>query len=520
MKAKLVLCPWFRVLPLGLATVGLTQPSCKPSSEYAHLDVTMTLANLTPEQRALVHDIVIESQVDGNKDPTRIHRVSFVPAQLDKSFATSFDYIPDPQSGKFVVTAVLSDKTSKQLAKQSKDTEVSPKSTAHVSFDFDSAGLMSGPCKLEMDATELTPNPDWGLSVNLLWDGDHYLVIYDDKAQGDGDLASVKLDANGKAISPPVFINSSPKVSTLPSIIKDGNGYVVAWQEGELDDQPPVSVDIRRLDANGAPVGNIREIATASPEARPVLASAYGKIALTWMDDRGTATMPDRISYVAYLKSDDFSFEQSPLLLVPPSQPPGAQNAFPALSMNGQSLAVSWVNASQTVYTANLSDALALSPPLQLYTSMFIAQQLGVVSTGDQLFTAWEDLSGDIDKGRERIHGVFSTSAGALGAGGYVHDIDTGSANWPRMAWSGTSVATVYYQYRTFGSQIYLTRENTKGERIDGMDIQLTDVAGEAKYPQIVFRGNDLSGDHFGLGFVSDHTGKQRAYFAPVVCSQ
>jgi hypothetical protein len=257
----------------------------------------------------------------------------------------------------------------------------------------------------------------------------------------------VKLDAMGMPLSTPVFINGSSKTSILPSIVKDGDSYVVAWQEGSKDDSPPVTVQVRRLDREGNPVGNIRQIETTAIEARPVLTRAYDKLALTWIDDKGTAAAPAKQALIAYLRSEDFAFEAgSPVALVPPNAPPMNQNSFPAIAVTPDSLAVSWVADSSSVYTANVGDGLQISTPSLLYSSEFVAQQIDVIAAGDHLFTAWEDLSGDLDTGRERVRGAFSTSDGKLENTGIVHELDTGSANWPRLAWNGDSVAVVYYQ--------------------------------------------------------------------------
>jgi len=491
--------------------------ACKGSSDYSHLTVDLSVEGLTADQRKLLSQIVIQSQPDGNKDPNRVHHVSVKPEQLDGSLSYHFDYIPDPQDGTFVVTAELMDAESLQLALKSEKAELKAGGTATVKFDFASAVSNDGACKPEGDPVEVTSSPQGGESFTVVPEGDHFLMVYSDRSQGNGDLASVELDAMGNAMTTPVFINGSSHVSILPSVVKDGDGYVVAWQEGRADDSPPVTVQLRRLDASGQPVGNIRQVETTAVEARPILATAYGKIAMAWIDDRGTPDAPARVAELAYIKSDDLSFETGPVDLVPSDGAPIHQDAFPALAMRGDSLAVSWVSDTSTVFSANVDDQLNLSTMMPLYSSMFVAQQIDVVSAGDDLFTAWEDLSGEIDKGRERIRGAYSMPDGQVQTGGIIHEIDTGSANWPRLAWNGESVAVVYYQYRDFGSQIFLTRYSPDGTRIDGVDFQFTNVAGQAKYPDIALRRTDLDGDHFGLGWIDGHTGVQRVYFMPVV---
>ncbi len=234
-----------------------------------------------------------------------------------------------------------------------------------------------------------------------------------------------------------------------PSIVKDGDGYVVAWQEGSITDSPPVAVDVRRLDATGKPMGNVREITTTATEARPMLVSAYQKLALTWMDDKGTPAMPNGISLVAFLNSQDFSFDgPQPVQLLPANQPTPRQDMFPVLTLSGDQLMATWMDAGQTVYLANVSSSLTVSTPAELYTSQYTAQQGDMVATDGATFTAWEDLSGDIDTGRERhSRHLWPMDDGQVGAGGIVHEFRHGLGELaaPRVDGGGEPVAVVYY---------------------------------------------------------------------------
>lgn len=502
-----------RALVLAFAALS----ACKGSDAYSHMAIDVGVEGLTPAQRKQLDHIEIRSQAKGNEDPSRVHGISITADDLDSDLAYHTDYIPDPQKGTFVVDALLLDKNGEQLAIKSQDVEVGPGKKGHVAFDFVSEVSTDGDCRVEGDAVEITPGASGGDSFTFLWDEDHYLMIYTDDTQGNGDLFSVKLDASGAFLSDPVSLNNSNHVSMLPSVVKVDTGYVVAWQEGTKDDNPPVAVQLRLLDADGAPVGNTRQVPTTSVEARPILEVAYGRIAMAWIDDLGTFDAPAREAMVGFMNPDDLSFVDGSPISVSGGI---GENSFPAIAMTDDKLAVSWVGDDASVYGATIDDALQLSTPVQLYSSTYVAQQLDVVSVGSEFFTAWEDLSGDLDKGRERIRGAFTTMDGEVGAGGIVHEIDTGSANWPRMAWNGDdNVAVVYYQYRDFGAQIYLTRYSPNGERIDGEDYEFTNVAGQAKYPDIKLRDADFDGaDHYGLGWVDDHTGVARVYFQPVVC--
>lgn len=494
--------------------------ACKGSSEYAHLRIDLALAGLTDDQRKLVSAIVLSSHPDASTDPNATYRVEVKMADLDAGLTYHLDYIPNPQSGAFVVTAQLVDAKSNELAHKAAKVTLAPGKSVSAKLDFVSEITKGAACQPEGDAVTITDGPDGGFAFSFLWDDDRYLFVYTDAATGKGDLARVWISAKGEIESPPISINQSARVSTLPSIVKSGDGYALAWQEGDRTDAP-VTVQLRHLDRDGAPEGNTRQVVTSGPEARPYLVAAYDDLALAWMDDSGSAAMPDPAAFVGLVRSDDFAFTGGePVALVPPGSPGSSGGSFPAMAVVDDTLRVSFVNAGHDVFSATVGPDLALSVPIAIHSSTFVAQQLSVAAAGHDLFTAWEDLSGEIDLGRERIRGAYTSPEGDVVASGFVHEIDTGSANWPRSAWNGSdSVAVVYYQYRDFGSQIYMTRYSTSGERIDGVDMELTNVAGGAKYPDIQFRGRDFDGhDHFGVAWVDDHTRVRRVYFLPIVC--
>ena len=233
------------------------------------------------------------------------------------------------QSGTFVVSVVLLDAKSEQLAIKSQKTKVVAGKAAELTFDFVSEISKAGDCRTEGDSTLITEGPLGGNSLSVLWDVDHYQLVYTDSSVGNGDLMSVQLDAQGHPLAQAISIQTSPRVSALPSIAKLDTGYVVAWQEGNKLDPNPVVIQIRRLDSLGNPVGNVRQIPTNATEARPMIKVVDGKIAMAWIDDRGTVAAPARIAMMAYLSADDFTFDSgSPLTLSPPDSSLGNDDAF------------------------------------------------------------------------------------------------------------------------------------------------------------------------------------------------
>lgn len=508
-------------LAVGFAEVlTLASPllGCNDPASYARVGVDLSVAGLDAKKRALVKHITIRSHAEGSTDPQATYEVQLTPADLDKSFAYHFDYVPYPQKGAFVVTATLVGDANEQLAIRSERVVVKPGKTVRAKIDFVSEVTAAGPCTPEADPVEISDTEGGSKTFTFLWDTDHYLYVYGDLTHGKGDLVSLKLDAHGNRLSQPVAINSSARISSLPSLAKVGTGYALAWQEGNFADIP-VTIQLRHLDENGAPVGNIREIPTNADEARPQILPAFDKIAMTWIDHRGPTSDREHLALVAFLDPVDFAFRvgQPATLALPGSSK--IEDAFPGIALIGNTLSASWVANDQTVLSSTVGADLAIGPPTQLYTSEFTAQQLWMVPAGNRFFTVWEDLSGDQETGRERIRGAYTALDTSLGATDLITEPLSGSANWPRAAYDGHgSVAVVYYQYRDFGSQIYLQRFSTEGDKLDLPPVQITDVLGQAKYPNIQLTSSDATGDHFAIGWVSDHTGIQRVYFQAFAC--
>ncbi len=500
------------------ATLLMPLASCKDPASYARLGVDASLAGLDAQKRARVRQITIRSRPENATDSQSTYQVTVTPADLDQSFAYHLDYVPATQKGAFVVSVSLASETSEQLAIRSERVVLAPGKTVRAELDFVSEVTTAGSCIPEADAVDVSDTAGGSKSFTLLWDEDHYLYVYEDLTYGKGDLVSQKLDAWGRRLSAPMIINSSPRVSTLPSLAKIDGGFVVAWQEGDSLDIP-VAVELRHLDHDGAPVGNIRTVATYANESRPQILPAFGKLAMTWIDHRMPNDDTEHLALVAFLDPSNLSFtSDKPIALTPPGATKSA-DAFPGLSLIDSTLVASWVSDGHTVYTTRLSDKLEMQTPEMVYSSEFTAQQLWVISAGDRFFTTWEDLSGDLEIGRERIRSAYTNVDGTLGAGDWVTEPVDGSANWPRAAYDGHgSVAVVFYQYRDFGSQIYLQRFTPDGQKLDEPEVQITDVLGQAKYPNIQLTGSDESGDHFAIGWVSDHTGLPRVYLQPFVC--
>jgi hypothetical protein len=508
-----------RGLPVAacVLAVGAASSGCDDPKSYARLGVDVSIAGLDAAKRSKVQQIVVRSHVEGATGTESNYEVSVSPSQLDKNLSLHYDYVPYPQKGAFIVTARLLGEGGVELATRSERAVLAAGKTVRAKIDFVSEVTTSGACVPEGDVILVSDTEGGGRGFTLAWDVDHYLYVYSDLTTGKGDLVAVRLDALGNVLSPPLAVQTSPRRSDLPSLAKLPHGWALAWQEGDPKDTP-ATIELRHLDDLGTPIGNTRAISTSADEARPELALAFGKLAMTWIDHTGATESPDHLALVAFLDPGDFSYRVGQPTRLSPTADGATVDAFPSLAVIDQTLFVSWVSNDHDVYATTVGEHLDVAPPTELYTSSFVAQQLWTVPAGDRFLTVWEDLSGDLETGRERIRGAYADLGARLSFQGELTEPFSGSSNWPRGAYDEHgAVAVVDYQYRDFGSQVYLRRVAPDGTVLEA-PTQVTDVPGHARYPDIRFAKSDAAGDHFGIGWISDHTGVPRAYFQAFVC--
>jgi hypothetical protein len=141
------------------------------------------------------------------------------------------------------------------------------------------------------------------------------------------------------------------------------------------------------------------------------------------------------------------------------------------------------------------------------------ATQPRLAATANGFLAAWEDARSGSDN---ELHLSAIDANGAAGGDALVETPMTGDANWPAIAWSGATAAVAYYQYRSGPPQIFLTRFDGAGTRLDGADLQVssTPSGARARFPAVAW-----SGSAFGVAWVDTrNAGTPQIYFARVTC--
>jgi hypothetical protein len=341
-------------------------------------------------------------------------------------------------------------------------------------------------------------------SFAVVWNKDHYLFAYSDPSLGNGDIVTIRVSPDGTAFGAYSVVQRTDAGSHLPSLLALDDGYVVAWQEGTAGK----TVRIQKLDLEGKPSGEAITVGSAeADEARPVLTRGPAGVVVAWMDSVFGRTSV----HMATLDTATMRVT-TPVVM----NEGGSPAAFPAIAGDQNRLAAIWSERREGQFDtrfAFLDSALAVTSEVSLRKEPSTGDALlgRVIKTGFGFMSAWEQAHGD----ENQIHMSLLDHAGQLIAEGVAHEPDTGDANWPNMAWTGSATGLVYYQWRKGGNaQIHLTVIDPKGKRI-GADTQIsaTPRSERARFPDLVWNGGG-----FGVAWVDTRDGSPQLYFAKVPC--
>lgn len=350
-------------------------------------------------------------------------------------------------------------------------------------------------------------------SFSFLWTGSHYEVVYADLI--DHDIFVVHLSPAGTMLDAPILVEATAGLSRLPTIAQTPTGFVVAWQD--LDAQSTVRV--HALDLAGRPVGSGRVVALSRGEqSRPVLASSPNGVAISWMDQaQASAGLIDAVGdstvYVGLLGPDLVLRTDVPVRQISPS----AKTGYPWLAGDQERLGLLWSEEGSShtdTFFSSLDGALSSPVPNNVRDPDVInAALLGrLLLTDFGFLAAWEDHR----TGAEEIYMSLLDPLGRRYAGGLIEEPNTGSANWPHLAWTGSAAGVVYYQFRSGRPQIFMTFIDRTGTRIGGgADTQISNTAVWARFPDVVWNGSE-----FAIMWVDFRDGRTELYFNRALCKQ
>jgi hypothetical protein len=358
------------------------------------------------------------------------------------------------------------------------------------------------PCQLLGDEVRITEAPGASSTPSIVWTGTGYLVAWSDQRSGAGDIYTAALSPEGVKLAPETAIASTPAEDRSASLASIAGAYLAGWSEQAV---PGFSVMTRQLASQGAPEGQASAAATSTGmEARPLLSTAFGAFALTWIDAPGgiSAAMVARLSLTGQITR--------------PPEPVKlggtAATSFPASASNDTMLAAAYSDGRDghlNLRVSLLDASLVASHDVLVRDAPLDALNPSVIWNGSTFGVAWEDLrDNDEQVYLSRVH-----PDGTVDAAIAVPEPNTGSANWPKLATDGSSTVVTYYQFRDGSPQIFLSVIGPDGVKKGG-DLQVSrGSTGKARFASVA-RG---SGEY---AVVWDDTrfGDSEVMFARVAC--
>jgi hypothetical protein len=321
--------------------------------------------------------------------------------------------------------------------------------------------------KCAVGARDVLVSVGAGSAPAVAFGGDRYLVAWTSTVKDAGDIRVALLDAKGAKVTEQALAEGAGE-SSYPSVIADGNGFLVVWQDKGVSG---AVVNGRRVDAQGMPQGAAFEIAkSTSVDARPSAAPGSLGNAIAWAD----------------MASSTLALVSGGIVLGKTAIDSGVN---PALGSGGGALGITWVAGSK------LGASMLAGPGAPLAPVMF-REAVGkanaprvTVHDDGSLAVAWEDnRAGD---GNESVYLVRIDKSAHAGAEKRI-PMSAESANYPDVAWTGTHDAVVYYQFRGGPPSIYLSLIGPD-LAADGQDLKISGDGLAARYPRIV-RAGDSAG--------------------------
>jgi hypothetical protein len=339
-------------------------------------------------------------------------------------------------------------------------------------------------------------------SPSLAWTGAEYGVAWSDSRDGSTEIYFARVSVAGAKVGDDVRVTDATMESSAPSLVWTGAGYGVAWQ-----DLRDMSYDVyfARLDAAGARTGAELNLTAVGDSQRPALVWTGTQYGVAWYETSFVGGESHEEIYLARVSDAGVKLGGDVRVSVTPSY--GWYEPSPSLAWTGSEFVVAWPDqrdGDEEIYLARVSDAgVAVGDDIRFTSASGTSQAPALIFTGAELALAWQDSR---NAGRDAPYFSRASAEGArIGDDARVPYV--GNASEPAVAWSGTEHGVVFADDRTGANEIFFTRITAAGA-IAGVEVQVTDAAGNSHAPSIAW-----SGTEYGVVWADDRDGNGEIYF-------
>lgn len=276
----------------------------------------------------------------------------------------------------------------------------------------------------------ITSNTSNSQNASLVWTGKEFGAAWQDDQSGNDEIYFARFDKDGVKIGSDVRVTTDPSASQNPSIVWNGNGYAVAWNDGrDKNDE----IYFARLDKQGNKVGaDVRVTRTSTATIDPSLVWNGNGYGVVWKD----LIFSNNLIYFVRLGLDGSKI--------------GSEAKVNGVDSNSDNPALVWADGRYGI--------------------------------------AWKDRR---DSGKDQIYFAQYDSAGIkIGSDSRITDnLDLSLAAEPSLAWSGGEYSVSWTDHRDGNYEIYFSRINRDGNPVES-NFRFTNNVSNSGVSSIVWDGS------------------------------
>ena len=315
--------------------------------------------------------------------------------------------------------------------------------------------VTSGGGVLDPDGIAISQGLNWQRTPDVAFDGANYLVVWEDQRSGSCDIYGTRVTPGGIVLNTDgIVISQAPKEQHSPAIGFDGTNYLVVWSDYRSADYTDL------FGARVTPGGTVLDlqgfaISQADMEQwHPAVGFDGTNYLVVWEDYRGDYAD----IYGARVTRQGAVLDPQGIAISP-----GVLDQLdPALAFDGSNFFVAWTDYRSGVYSdvfgARVTPQGAVLDPegLGIWRSAKsqVGPALGLGFDGTHFLVVWEDYRSD----HPDIYGALVTTAGVVYDSGWVVRQD-GNQFFPVLARGAGSQMFLVYQgwVGMFGGKTYNT---------------------------------------------------------------
>ena len=314
--------------------------------------------------------------------------------------------------------------------------------------------------EFEMDKRVSAPSESGQSSPSVAANGNGYLIVWQDRRNGSGDIYGARVTTNG-ALSDPkgLRMNTAAGQPSNPSVAASGSGYLVVWQDRRNgngnDDIYGTRVTAAGVvsDPAGLPIStaNNRQIS-------PSVAAGGSGFLVVWQDQRNGG---DGDIYGTRVAANGLV---SDLNGIPISTNAATQYAA-SVAAGSSGYLVVWQdqrNGQNQIYGARvMTDGLVSDlNGIPISTNAASQSSPSVAASGSGYLVVWEDLR----NGNSDIYGTRVATDGLVSElNGLPISMNLASQSLPSVAAGGSGYLVVWEDHRNESADIYGARVTTAG---------------------------------------------------------